>query len=80
LAVGAGHDQRYLFVRDIYDAVPLRNNSVRFFYYGQFNGHHMSEVQPFGFVCQARSKNGSALDKLSLYLMRLQTAITVWRI
>jgi hypothetical protein len=47
----------------------------------------MIEVQPFGFVCQARSKNGSALDKLAAalmllahqapYLIRLQSAIRI---
>ncbi|WP_226579945.1 hypothetical protein [Microseira wollei] len=25
------------------DAVSLRNDSVRFFYDGQFNGHHMTD-------------------------------------
>ncbi|MFB2979667.1 hypothetical protein ACE1CM_26300 [Microseira sp. BLCC-F43] len=36
------HEQRYLFVRDIYYALPLRNDAVRFYYYGQFNGHDMT--------------------------------------
>ncbi|WP_226580709.1 hypothetical protein [Microseira wollei] len=43
---GTRHDKRYLFVRDISDAVSLRNDSVRFFDYGQFNGHDMIQMQP----------------------------------
>ncbi len=38
---GTRQDRSYLFVRDIFDAVSLRNDWVRFFYYGQFNGHHI---------------------------------------
>ncbi len=43
---GTRHDQRYLFVGKIYDAVSLRNDWVRFFYYGQFNEHHMTTRNP----------------------------------
>ncbi len=43
IIISREHDQSYLFVRDIYNAVPLRNDRVMFFYYGQFNGHDMTQ-------------------------------------
>ncbi len=39
LEAGTRQDKRPMFIRYISDAVSLRNDSVRFFYYGQFNGH-----------------------------------------
>ncbi len=33
-------------VEDISDAVSLRNKSVQFFHYGQFNGHHIKHSKP----------------------------------
>ena len=35
-------------VPEIYDAVSLRNDEVRFFYYGQFNEYHMiGKTRPY---------------------------------
>ena len=42
LEAGTRQDKRPMFIRDISDAVSLRNDSVRFVYCGQFNGHHIS--------------------------------------
>ena len=42
IAAGTRQDRRPLFIRDISDAVSLRNNRVRFFYYGQLGGHDIT--------------------------------------